>query len=424
MPLVNIKVPEGSLTPEKKQRMIELVTDAVVEAEGFTGNERVREITWITIDEVPEGNWGAAGETVTLKKLGKYVTGDKSITETFAGERAAAGAPSVTAAPGVRGASQDCRQPRTPRRSRMSTVEQKPKAAKNGSSAKGQIPVVNPATGEVVAHVPDMKPKEVKDLVAQARAAQPEWEALGFEARAELMLDMKAWVVDNRQRITQTIVDETGKTFEDAQIGEVFFAADSLSFWGKKAPEYLGDERVKTHTPTLWGKKLYVRYRPYGVVGVIGPWNYPLTNCFLDGAARAHGRQRRRVQAERGHAAHHAAHPGGAPRGGAARGVMQVATGRGATGAALIDEVDMVHFTGLRRHRQEGDGARPPRRLTPVSLELGGKDPMIVLRDADVDRAANAAVFWAHGQRRADLHRRSSACTWRSRSTTSSCARS
>jgi 4-oxalocrotonate tautomerase len=94
MPLVNIKVPEGSLTPEKKQRMIELVTDAVVEAEGFSGNERVREITWITIDEVPEGNWGAAGETVTLKKLGKYVTGDKSITESFASEKAAAGAPS------------------------------------------------------------------------------------------------------------------------------------------------------------------------------------------------------------------------------------------------------------------------------------------------------------------------------------------
>ena len=84
MPLVNITVPAGSLTPEKKQRMIELVTDAVVEAEGFAGNERVREITWVLIDEVPEGNWGAAGAQVTLKKLGRYVTGDKSITETFA----------------------------------------------------------------------------------------------------------------------------------------------------------------------------------------------------------------------------------------------------------------------------------------------------------------------------------------------------
>lgn len=84
MPLVNITVPAGSLDADKKQRMIELVTDAVVEAEGFTGNERVREITWVMINEVPEGNWGAAGETVTLKKLGKYVMGDKSITETFA----------------------------------------------------------------------------------------------------------------------------------------------------------------------------------------------------------------------------------------------------------------------------------------------------------------------------------------------------
>src|SRR5215210_8283846 len=111
----------------------------------------------------------------------------------------------------------------------MSTVEQKPKTAKNGSSAKGQIPVMNPATGEVVAHVPDMTPAQVKELVQQARAAQPAWAECGFEGRAELMLDFKAWLVDNRQRLTQTIVDETGKTFEDAQIGEVFFAADSLS---------------------------------------------------------------------------------------------------------------------------------------------------------------------------------------------------
>ena len=94
MPLVNITVPANTLTPEKKQRMIELVTDAVVEAEGFTGNERVREITWVLINEVPEGNWGAAGDTVTVRKLGKYVTGDKSITETFAAENERAGVPS------------------------------------------------------------------------------------------------------------------------------------------------------------------------------------------------------------------------------------------------------------------------------------------------------------------------------------------
>ena len=85
MPLVNITVPAGSLDEAKKQRMIELVTDAVVEAEGFTGNDKVRSITWVLIDEVPEGNWGAAGQTVTLRKLGKFVTGDRDLTEALSG---------------------------------------------------------------------------------------------------------------------------------------------------------------------------------------------------------------------------------------------------------------------------------------------------------------------------------------------------
>src|SRR4051794_41522333 len=74
-------------------------------------------------------------------------------------------------------------------------------------------------------------------------------------------------------------------------------------------------------------------------------------------------------------------------------GVFQVATGRGETGAALVDEVDMIMFTGSTRTGKKGMG-RAAETLTPVSLELGGKDPMIVLRDADVERAANAAVYY------------------------------
>lgn len=274
----------------------------------------------------------------------------------------------------------------------MSTVE-KPKTAKNGSSAKGQIPVMNPATGEVIAHVPDMTPEQVKELVAQARDAQPAWEALGFEGRAEIMRNAKAWLVDNRERVTQTIVDETGKTFEDAQIGEVFFGADSFSFWSKKGPQYLADERVKTHVPMLLGKKLYVRYRPYGVVGVIGPWNYPLTNCFLDGLPALVAGNAVIFKPSEVTPLTTLLMQEGMREAGLPDGIMQVATGLGATGAAMIDEVDMVHFTGSVNTGKKVM-AKAAETLTPVSLELGGKDPMIVLRDADVDRAANAATFW------------------------------
>src|SRR5918996_4814075 len=164
----------------------------------------------------------------------------------------------------------------------MSTVETT-RAQGNGASAgAGQIPVENPATGEVISHVPDLGADEVKQLVDRARAAQPGWEELGFEGRGEVMKAARRWLIENRERMIQTIVDETGKTREDAQLAEIFFVADSLGFWAKKAPKYLADERVRTHSPLLLGKKLVLRYRPMGVVGVIGPWNYPLTNNFGD----------------------------------------------------------------------------------------------------------------------------------------------
>ena len=80
----------------------------------------------------------------------------------------------------------------------------------------------------------------------------------------------------------QTIVSETGKAYEDALIAEVMYGANAFGFWAKHAPRFLADERVKTASPLLKGKKLVLRYRPLGLVGVIGPWNYPLTNSFGD----------------------------------------------------------------------------------------------------------------------------------------------
>ena len=79
MPLVNITVPEGSLSDEKKKRMIELVTDAVVEAEGY--GDAVRPITWVIIDEVKEGSWGASGRPVRLEDLAKLVKGGREQVE-------------------------------------------------------------------------------------------------------------------------------------------------------------------------------------------------------------------------------------------------------------------------------------------------------------------------------------------------------
>src|SRR6185295_1713755 len=135
---------------------------------------------------------------------------------------------------------------------------------------------------EVIGHVPDTTPEQVAELARAARAAQPAWEALGFEGRGRILRRAQKWVTDNADRIVETIVSETGKTWEDAQLAEVAYAANAFGFWAKNAPKYLADEKIRSSNLFVAGRKLAVRYRPVGVVGVIGPWNYPLTNSFGD----------------------------------------------------------------------------------------------------------------------------------------------
>src|SRR5436305_2833968 len=277
----------------------------------------------------------------------------------------------------------------------MATVEQQPRAAQNGAGVDGQIAVENPATGETIAHVPAMDATQVVEIVGRARAAQPGWEALGFDGRAQVMRGMRKWLVQNRERVIQTIVDETGKAREDAQTAELFLVADALGFWAKRAGKYLADEGVRASSLFTLGKKMHVRYRPYGVVGVIGPWNYPLSNSFGDCipalmAGNTVGLKPGEVTPLTSLLVEEGMRAAGAPED-----VFRVATGAGPTGEALIDYVDMVMFTGSTRTGRKVM-ARAGETLTPVSLELGGKDPMVVLRDADIERAANSAVYNAY----------------------------
>jgi acyl-CoA reductase-like NAD-dependent aldehyde dehydrogenase len=265
--------------------------------------------------------------------------------------------------------------------------------AGNGPASAG-IPVENPATGVVVAAVPDLGADAIAKMAAIGREAQPHWEGIGFDARGRVLLRAQKWLIDNTQRVIETIVSETGKTFEDAEFAEITYAANAFGFWAKNAPKYLGDERVKSSQLLVKGKKLIVRYRPLGLIGVIGPWNYPLTNSFGDCIpALAAGNSvilkpsevtplTSLLMAE------------GLAECGLPEGVFQVATGRGQTGAALIEQVDMIMFTGSTTTGKKV-AETAAKRLIPCSLELGGKDPMIVLSDADLERAANFAVYYS-----------------------------
>src|SRR5204862_5842079 len=131
---------------------------------------------------------------------------------------------------------------------------------------------------------------------------------------------------------------------------------------------------------------------PLGVIGVIGPWNYPLTNSFGDSipalmAGNVVVLKPSEITPLTSLLMAEALRECGLPAH-----VFQVATGRGETGSALVDEVDMVMFTGSTRTGKKVM-ERAAQTLTPVSLELGGKDPMIVLSDADIERAANEAAY-------------------------------
>ena len=241
--------------------------------------------------------------------------------------------------------------------------------------------------------MPAAGPEEVAGLVGRARSAQPAWEALGFDGRAEVMRAMRRWLVRNRERVIRTIVAESGKTWEDAQVVELLYCADALGFWAKRANRYLADERVRPHSPFLLGRTMVQRYRPYGVVGVIGPWNYPLINNFGDAIPALMAGNAVVLKPSQFTPLSSLLVAEGLEACGLPDDVFLVATGTGEAGAALVDCVDMVHFTGSTQTGKQVM-ARASARLTPVTLELGGNDPMIVLEDADLERAANAALFY------------------------------
>jgi acyl-CoA reductase-like NAD-dependent aldehyde dehydrogenase/choline dehydrogenase-like flavoprotein len=271
-----------------------------------------------------------------------------------------------------------------------------PPAAGNGApgnGAPGPIAVANPATGETIATVPELGADDVKALVAVAREAQPTWAESGFEVRGEVLLAARQWLVANGERVVETICAETGRPADETQFAELSYGLSALEFWPKMAPVYLADEEIASASPFVRGRQLKVRYAPIGVVGVIGPWNYPFNNSFGDcipalAAGNAVILKPSEVTPLTSMLMAEMLAECGLPDG-----VFSVATGRGETGSALVDEVDMVMFTGSVKTGKRVM-AQAAETLTPVSLELGGKDPMIVLADADLERAANAAVAY------------------------------
>ena len=263
----------------------------------------------------------------------------------------------------------------------------------NGASAAAvdSIEVHNPATGALIANVPVDSPEAVAATVQRVRANQSEWEAMGIEGRYHWLGKLRDWLLDNHDRVLDTMQAETGKVRADAQ-NEPGYLADLINFYGTRAARFIGEESVRPHTPLLAAKKLRIQYRPHPVVGIISPWNFPLILSLGDAIPALQAGCAVVVKPSEftplglSEVIEAWKTEIGGPD------VFDCVHGVGETGGALVDEVDFIQFTGSDRTGRKVM-ARAAETLTPVSLELGGKDPMIVLADADLDRAANAAAW-------------------------------
>ena len=251
--------------------------------------------------------------------------------------------------------------------------------------------VTNPADGSAITSVPIDGPAEVAATVARVRANQPAWEALGIKGRARWLGELRDWLLDNQDRIAETMQRETGKVWAEAS-SETPYVMDLVNFYSKKARRYIGDEKVPAHSPLMKVKKLKVIYRPYPVVGVISPWNFPLILSLGDAipaliaGAAVVIKPSEVTPLALGEIIEAWKNEIGGPD------VLDVVNGMGETGSALVDEADFIQFTGSDRTARKVLG-RAAESLTPVSAELGGKDPMIVLRSAKLDKAVNAATW-------------------------------
>src|SRR6476620_91143 len=251
--------------------------------------------------------------------------------------------------------------------------------------------VQNPADGSVIAAVEIDGPERVAEVVARVRANQPGWEAYGIKERRRWLNKLRDWLLDRQDEIADTMQLETGKVRAEA-MNEVPYLADLINFYGAKASKYIGDQRVPAHSPLMKVKRLRVQYRPYPVVGVISPWNFPLLLSLGDAIPALQAgcavviKPAEITPLGLGEIIEAWKMEIGGPD------VFDVVNGMGETGSALVDEVDFVQFTGSDRTAKKVL-TRAAETLTPVSAELGGKDPMIVLRSADIEKAANAAAW-------------------------------
>jgi acyl-CoA reductase-like NAD-dependent aldehyde dehydrogenase len=252
---------------------------------------------------------------------------------------------------------------------------------------------LNPATGEVVGEHPIHGAEAVNAAIERARDASVWWAGLGWKERRIRLLNIKGSLTRALNRVAMMIHQETGKPVEDAQL-EVVLAITHLDWAARKAERYLGPRGVFPGLLAI-NHKAVLEYQPLGVVGVIGPWNYPIFTpmgsiAYALAAGNAVVFKPSEYTPGVGQLLAEIV-SGVVPE----QPILQIVTGFGDTGAALArGAVDKIAFTGSAPTARKVMAACAER-LTPIVAECGGKDALIVDADANLDKAAESALWGA-----------------------------
>jgi succinate-semialdehyde dehydrogenase/glutarate-semialdehyde dehydrogenase len=271
----------------------------------------------------------------------------------------------------------------------MAVVEQ----LEGAPGERRRLRLSSPVTLGPIGEIEVSAAADVRAAVERARKAQPEWAALSFDQRGRYLERAVKLLLERQDDFLDAILGETGKPRAEALASEIVTACDSLQFYAKRAKRILTDRTLPLHL--LKTKRLRICYEPLGVVGIITPWNFPFVLALNPTAqalvaGNAVVLKPSEVTPASGQLVAELFESVGLPEG-----LLSVVQGDAETGAALLESgVDKISFTGsvaTGRRVAETCG----RHLVPCTLELGGKDPMIVCEDADLDRAARGAVFGA-----------------------------
>jgi acyl-CoA reductase-like NAD-dependent aldehyde dehydrogenase len=260
----------------------------------------------------------------------------------------------------------------------------------------GTIPSINPATSEVLGYFEKTPPSLLPSIMSSARAAQTLWSKTPIADRAARLKTLRDRILSSRDALAEAIVQESGKPRAEAFFADIFVALDTAEYFAVNAKRMLLPESVPHHNLAAKAKTGTLTYEPLGVIGIISSWNYPLAIpisqiipaivsgnavvCKTSDFTPRCGALIEQLFASAGFPEH----------------LVTVIQGGGEVGQALIEAgCDKILFTGsVETGRRVAEACA--KRLIPTVLELGGKDAMIVLADADLDTAASGAVWGSY----------------------------